>query len=65
MKVVIRVVVGNDVGARCGQAGHGIEQARQMSDSVGVFYGIVLATALVLICNGALSATRTITVKGQ
>lgn len=44
--------------------GHGIEQARQMSDSVGVFYGIVVATVLVLVCNAALTATRRLTVKG-
>jgi ABC-type nitrate/sulfonate/bicarbonate transport system permease component len=45
--------------------GHGIEQARQMSDSVGVFYGIVLATVLVLFGNAVLAAARAITVKGQ
>jgi ABC-type nitrate/sulfonate/bicarbonate transport system permease component len=45
--------------------GHGIEQARQMSDSVGVFHGIVLATALVLACNAALAALRRLTVKGH
>ncbi|QJW85351.1 hypothetical protein HK414_24145 [Ramlibacter terrae] len=45
--------------------GHGIEQARQMSDSVGVFYGIALATALVLACNAALAAARRLTLKGS
>ena len=44
--------------------GHEIEQARQMSDSVGVFYGIVVATVLVLVCNLALTAARRLTVKG-
>lgn len=38
--------------------GHGIEQARQMSDSVGIYYGIVLATLLVLSFNGLLSMVR-------
>lgn len=45
--------------------GHGIEQARQMSDSVGVYYGIVLATMLVLLCNGALAIVRRLVVKVQ
>ncbi len=45
--------------------GHGIEQARQMSDSVGVFYGIVLATVVVLVCNVMLVVTRRMTVKGN
>lgn len=44
--------------------GYGIEQARQMGDSVGVFYGIVVATLLVLVCNTMLGATRRLTVKG-
>jgi ABC-type nitrate/sulfonate/bicarbonate transport system permease component len=43
--------------------GHGIEQARQMSDSVGVYGGIVLATVLVLACNAALAAARRLFVK--
>ena len=45
--------------------GHEIEQARQMSDSIGVFYGIAMATTLVLICNTALSVARGLTVKGS
>lgn len=45
--------------------GYGIEQARQMSDSVGVFYGIVLATCLVLVCNAALALIRVWTIKGS
>jgi len=45
--------------------GHAIEQARQMSDAVGVFYGIVLATALVLICNGGIAVLRHTTIKGR
>jgi NitT/TauT family transport system permease protein len=43
--------------------GHGIEQARQLSDSVGVYYGIVLATALVLVGNGLLTLARRIAIK--
>lgn len=45
--------------------GHGIEQARQMSDSVGVFYGIAVATGLVLFCNGLLAVARKLGIKGQ
>lgn len=44
--------------------GHGIEQARQVSDSTGVFSGIVAATFLVLVGNAALTAIRRISVKG-
>ncbi len=43
--------------------GHGIEQARQLSDSVGVYCGIVVATALVLACNAVLAGVRRMTVK--
>lgn len=45
--------------------GHGIEQARQLGDSAGVYYGIVLATALVLLCNGVLAALRKLAIKVQ
>ena len=45
--------------------GHGIEEARQLSDSVGVYYGIVLATILVLLGNGALSIARGFAIKVQ
>ena len=45
--------------------GHGIEEARQLSDSVGVYYGIVLATTLVLLCNGALSVIRKLAIRVQ
>jgi ABC-type nitrate/sulfonate/bicarbonate transport system permease component len=45
--------------------GHAIEQARQLSDSVGVYYGIVMATVLVLMCNAVLSLLRTVTLKHQ
>lgn len=45
--------------------GHGIEQARQMSDTVGVFYGIVLATVVVVACSLTLDATRRFTIKGS
>jgi NitT/TauT family transport system permease protein len=43
--------------------GHGIEQARQLSDSVGVYYGIVLATLLVLVGNGLLTLARNVAIK--
>lgn len=45
--------------------GHGIEEARQLSDSVGVYYGIVLATILVLLCNAALAGLRRMIVRTQ
>jgi len=45
--------------------GHGIEQARQLSDSTGVYYGIVLATCLVLLCNGVLAWVRKLAIKVQ
>lgn len=45
--------------------GHGIEEARQLSDSVGVYYGIVLATVLVLLCNGVLAFARKLAIKVQ
>lgn len=45
--------------------GHGIEEARQLGDSVGVYYGIVLATILVLLCNGALTLARRLTIKAR
>lgn len=45
--------------------GHGIEHARQMSDSVGIYHGIVLATLLVLAFNGVLWALRRLCIKGQ
>ncbi|MDQ0044560.1 ABC transporter permease [Variovorax boronicumulans] len=45
--------------------GHGIEEARQLSDSVGVYYGIVLATVLVLLCNGVLALVRKLAIKVQ
>jgi len=45
--------------------GHGIEEARQLSDSVGVYYGIVLATVLVLLCNGVLAFVRKLAIKVQ
>ena len=35
--------------------GHYIEHARQISDTTGVFAGIVVATALVLVINAALN----------
>lgn len=44
--------------------GHAIEQARQLGDAVGIFYGIVLATVLVLACNGVLGAAKSLTLKG-
>ena len=37
--------------------GYLIEHSRQNFDTVGVFAGIVVATALVLVINGALTAT--------
>lgn len=43
--------------------GHGIEAARQMSDSVGIYYGIALATLLVLACNAILYAARRVSIK--
>lgn len=43
--------------------GHGIEEARQLSDSVGVYHGIVLATILVLLGNGVLSIARRVAIK--
>ena len=43
--------------------GHGIEEARQLSDSVGVYYGIVLATILVLMSNGLLTVARRLAIK--
>lgn len=45
--------------------GHGIEEARQLSDSVGVYYGIVLATILVLLGNGLLSIARRFAIRVQ
>ena len=45
--------------------GHGIDEARQLSDSVGVYYGIVLATVLVLLCNGVLAFVRKLAIKVQ
>ena len=45
--------------------GHVIEQSKQMSDSVGVFYGITLATVLVLVFNAALAVVRNLSVKGR
>jgi len=60
---VSAAIVAEILSAQAG-IGHGIEQARQMSDSVGVFYGIVVATVLVLVCNAGLSAIRRLTVKG-
>lgn len=45
--------------------GHGIEEARQMSDSVGIYCGIVLATVLVLACNAILYAVRKVSIKGR
>jgi len=45
--------------------GHGIEEARQLSDSVGVYYGILLATILVLLGNGVLSVARIFAIKVQ
>jgi len=43
--------------------GHGIDEARQLSDSVGVYYGIVLATVLVLLCNAVLAIIRKLSIK--
>ncbi len=45
--------------------GHSIEEARQLSDTVGVYSGIVLATLLVLICNAALQGARALTIRTQ
>lgn len=45
--------------------GHGIEAARQMSDSVGIYHGIAQATLLVLACNALLYAARKLSIKGQ
>jgi len=45
--------------------GHSIEEARQLSDSVGVYCGIVLATVLVLLCNGVLAVVRKLAIKVQ
>jgi len=59
---VSAALVAEYLAAKAG-VGHGIEQARQMSDSVGVYCGIVLATVLVLVCNAALAAVRRLTVK--
>lgn len=44
--------------------GHAIEQARQVSDTPGVFAGIIAATVLVLLGNTALAALRRFTIKG-
>ena len=61
---VSAALVAEYLSARVG-IGHGIEEARQLSDSVGVYSGIVLATLLVLLCNGALAAVRRGIVKVQ
>ena len=45
--------------------GHGLETARQLSDSVGVYYGIVLATILVLASNAVLWLARRMAIKVQ
>lgn len=61
---VSAALVAEYLSARVG-VGHGIEEARQLSDSVGVYYGIILATAIVLACNGALTIARRLTIKVQ
>jgi ABC-type nitrate/sulfonate/bicarbonate transport system permease component len=61
---VSAALVAEYLSARTG-IGHVIEQSRQMSDSVGVFYGIALATAIVLVFNAVLVVVRRLTVKGR
>ena len=45
--------------------GSSLEQARQMSDSIGVYYGITLATALVLVANALLVLMRSWAIRGR
>ena len=59
---VSAALVAEYLSAKAG-VGHGIEHARQMSDSVGVYCGIVVATLLVLSCNAALAAVRRLSIK--
>lgn len=54
---VSAALVGEYLAAKTG-IGHGIEQARQLGDAIGVYQGIVLATALVLAASGLLRALR-------
>lgn len=54
---VSAALVGEYLAAKRG-IGHGIEAARQLGDTVGVHQGIVLATALVLLCSGLLRGLR-------
>ncbi|HZF85553.1 MAG TPA: ABC transporter permease [Burkholderiaceae bacterium] len=57
---VSAALVGEYLAAKAG-IGHGIEEARQLGDSVGVYRGIVLATALVLLASGLLAMVRRLT----
>lgn len=57
---VSAALVGEYLAAQVG-IGHGIEEARQLGDSVGVYRGIVLATALVLLASAGLAALRRLT----
>lgn len=45
--------------------GSSLEHARQMSDSLGVYYGITAATAVVLLVNGLLALVRRWAVRGR
>jgi NitT/TauT family transport system permease protein len=45
--------------------GHAIDQARQVRDSVGVFTGILIATAVVLVGNACIAVARNATIKGS
>jgi len=57
---VSAALVGEYLAAKAG-IGHGIEEARQLGDSVGVYRGIVLATVLVLLASAVLTAVRRLT----
>jgi NitT/TauT family transport system permease protein len=59
---VSAALVAEYLAAKAG-VGHSLEQARQMSDSVGVYRGIVVATLMVLVCNVALAAVRKLSIK--
>ena len=45
--------------------GSSLEQARQMSDSLGVYYGIAVATVVVLLVNALIALVRGRTVRGR
>jgi NitT/TauT family transport system permease protein len=60
---VSAALVAEYLSARVG-VGHAIEQARQVSDTPGVFAGIIVATVLVLLGNAVLAVLRRFTIKG-